>query len=458
MKLSNILAIGIIIRIAMAPFLAHPFDVYAWYSMCTNILVKGLFPANYFPPLMFYTLAPIAYLYQYLSQLTNVKPIPMATLPNELSLEASSGVTLVPDPIFNLLVKTPFLISDMIAAVLIYKIIHEITNERRTAERGAAMWMWNPLLIWISAAWGMFDTIPALLTLSALYLLVKNRLTASALSLSTAIAYKLYPLVLVIPTFMYLRKRRLSLHRQVKYVAVLGLSLMLLLLPSYYSPAEMFIAARGTATVEYAGATGEGLTYWISTIIIPVSPTSAIAASILIGLVLLALVTYAFSKRKIEEPLIDLASIQLAFIIVIYLSYRIISPQFIIWALPFLTLLTTCHKIDEISYRTTTFLAFLYSITSCLLPLYMLPLSPWIGKILAAIMTVVKPMRIRTGPPSVPSQFTLSFGSIFLTVLGVAFSIDMIIILIDSVLMPDRKPIFKFIKRTCRFISCRLMS
>jgi len=43
MRLRNVLLLGVIVRVAIAPFFAHPFDVYSWYTI-GEIVVSGKQP------------------------------------------------------------------------------------------------------------------------------------------------------------------------------------------------------------------------------------------------------------------------------------------------------------------------------------------------------------------------------------------------------------------------------
>ncbi len=70
----------------------------------------------------------------------------------------------------------------------------------------AALWFLNPFVIWISAGWGMWDTLPALFSVLALYLLVKKRFGFAAVCLSFGVAAKLYPALFLVPVAFYLYK------------------------------------------------------------------------------------------------------------------------------------------------------------------------------------------------------------------------------------------------------------
>ena len=86
----------------------------------------------------------------------------MASLPSALNFYPSFNVQYVPGMLFNSVVKIPFLISDVAITFLLYKIVEELTHSKALAEKAAFLWFLNPFVIWISAVWGMWDTLPAL--------------------------------------------------------------------------------------------------------------------------------------------------------------------------------------------------------------------------------------------------------------------------------------------------------
>ena len=459
MKLRGILVIGLVTRILLIPFFAHPFDIYAWYTICQSILQKGLYVVSYFPPMMFYTLVPIAYLYNWFSKAFSIQPIPMASVPPELELATSWGIKVVPGMLFDTLVKIPFLISDLLVAILLYKMIAESADNQNLACKASALWFLNPYLIWISSGWGMFDSIPALLSLTSLYLLLKKKLALSSASLATAVAYKLYPLLFLVPVAFYLRRtlsRRIFQRKLVKFLFIFIAASAILFLPTLNM---MLSFPHSLLVTTNLGDIGGGLTYWSIALMVPIDGNIAIATSTMLGILFLILVFWRISKTKFEHEVQALASTQLACILAIFLSYRIIPEQFFVWALPYIIILVLTGKVEEILYRAPSFIAFIYSITDTLLPFYMLPLTPWIGKQLAQTIRIIQPLRIRAAGPvgtlAIPEP-RICFGSVFLTLLGITFSVLMAIILIESFSKERRKTLTKFLPRSLNMILCKL--
>jgi len=446
-------------RILLIPFFAHPFDIYAWYTICQSILQKGPYVVSYFPPMMFYTLVPIAYLYNWFSKAFSTEPIPMKSVPPELELGSSWGIEVVPGVLFNTLVKIPFLISDLAVAILLYKIVGENAGNRNLALKASALWFLNPYLIWISSGWGMFDSIPALLSLTSLYLLLKKKIGLSSASLAGAVAYKLYPLLFLVPVAFYLRgtlSKRPFQRKLVKFLFIFIAASAILFLPTLNT---MLSFPHSLLVMTNLGDVGGGLTYWSIALMVPIESNTAIATSATLGILLLTLVFWKISKTKFNHQIQALASTQLACVLAIFLSYRIIPEQFFVWALPYIIILSSTGKVEEILYRIPSLIAFIYSITNALLPFYMLPLTPWIGDQLAQTIRIIQPLRIRAAGPVgtlAISAPRICFGSVFLTILGATFSILMVIILIEAFSTEKRRLLTNLLPQKLNMILCKL--
>jgi len=409
--------------------------------------------------MMFYTLIPIAYLYNWLSKAFSIEPISMNSVPPELELRTPWGIEVVPGILFNTLVKIPFLISDLLVAILLYKMIEESAGNQNLAFKASALWFLNPYLIWISSGWGMFDSIPALLSLASLYLLLKKRIALSSVSLAAAVAYKLYPLLFLVPTAFYLRgtlNKPLFQRTVVKFLFIFVAASAILFLPTLNA---MLSFPHSFMVGTNLGDIGGGLTYWSIALMVPIDGNIAIATSAMLGILLLILVFRKTSKTKFDHQIEALASTQLACILAIFLSYRIIPEQFFVWALPYMIILSLTGKVEEILYRIPSLVALIYSITNTILPFYMLPLTPWIGNELAQAIRIIQPLRIRAAGPVgtlAISAPRICFGSVFLTILGATFSILMVIILIESFSKERRKTLTKLLPRKVNMILCRL--
>ena len=97
------------------PISAHFVDIYVWYA--TEAIVNNgpftLPPAgiSFFPPLwQHYLLIPVAY--ATITPPLFRKPYTCKLSPSALNFYPANGILYVPGPLFNFVVKVPFLISD----------------------------------------------------------------------------------------------------------------------------------------------------------------------------------------------------------------------------------------------------------------------------------------------------------------------------------------------------------
>jgi hypothetical protein len=413
--LAMTLLVGIAIRLVLMPIAAHPYDIYIWYKVSTEIINNGPFSIQAFPPLWYhYMMIPIAYIYNYLSGALSQCAIPMASLPSDLNFYPSYNIQFVPGLLFNFLVKLPFLLSDSLICLMLYKIVLEITGQKNLAQKGALFWFLNPFVIWISAGWGMWDTLPALFSLITCYYIVKKRMIVAALSLSVAVAFKVYPLLFLIPIGIYLwrtnsfqtRGRDLSIFLRSFIVSTsLLLALSIGSIPKllgYFYPISTTANAINNAIVSPVGF---GLSYWSVSLLNRLFNTSysdSLQLAIYIISPVMVILAFAHISRKMRRtefgnPLLELSIAMILIVLALFLSYRIIEEQWLVWVLPFIVITCSGGKLRWFFYWGISSLALVYSLLNCPFPFYFLPLTPWATNSLLAIvhtLWVLEPVRI----------------------------------------------------------------
>ena len=426
------------------PISAHPFDVYSWYSISTSILKNGPFTLQGFPPLWYhYMMIPIAYSYSWLAGIFSAKAIPMASLPSALNFYPSFNVQYVPGMLFNSVVKIPFLISDVAIAFLLYKIVEELTHSKGLAEKAAFLWFLNPFVIWISAGWGMFDTLPALFSLVAFFFLLRKKYALSAVFLSLGVAAKLYPALFLVPIAVYLFKSSPVGDKWkscLKFFSVFTAATVLLFLPDFGTIESFFTsyfvsspAASGVVANQVTNPVAFGLSYWslyqLNRLLnLPVTAgfvSFVSIASIVLVAVALVLVYWRTVKITFQKPAYDLALVMLLPVLALFLSYRIISEQYFVWAIPFLVILCVGGRVKGAFYWAASIVALLYAVLNCPLPFFFLPLAPRYTNILLGMVHAiwaVEPLRIVT-----------------LAVLGSVFSILLVFIIVQLLKMQGSK-------------------
>ncbi len=128
------------------------------------------------------------------------------------------------------LIKLPVILADLAVGVVIYRFILHRTEDPTGARRGLSLWLFNPLVIYVSSIYGMFDSLPALFTLLSVCSFVDERYDLSAVCLAVGIAFKTYP-VITVPLFLMFLVNMGRKSQVVRYVEVLILVLSSLSLP-----------------------------------------------------------------------------------------------------------------------------------------------------------------------------------------------------------------------------------
>jgi len=443
-----------VVRLSLAPFLTHTFDVYGWYVMAMDI-IRTPFAQVWFPPMLYYTFFPLAYLYSFLSHAFGFQPYPMIDIPPELIPYPQFHIAYVTDPVFNLIIKMPFVLADTATTCLIYNFVLELKHSKPLAETSALIYFLNPYLIWISSVWGMFDSLPALFSLTSLVLLHHRKLKISAMSLSVATAYKLYPLLFIAPILLFLGRQNRQLRQIIAYVLVYFVALLVLFLPSL---STMFAMLHGLVTpAPDVDRSGFGLTYWSVLLVVPSSNTVVVWISNSVLAFTLAAVTVVALKRP-AASILTVNRVQLAYVLAVFLSFRFVPEQFFVWALPFMILAIAEERIEKGIYWAASAVALLYAVTNLRLPFYFLPLYPWIGTLLRDWMHWFYGAIARSPPsmaalPYVPDLF---LGSAVAATLGTAFSLLMVIALLE--ILPERRrvilaTVFGSLAKRCKIIA-----
>jgi Gpi18-like mannosyltransferase len=217
------LLVGVAIRLAFSPYTYSSFDVLNWFKLSTTLPGLGL--TNIY--------APGSPLYRY--------PPIWAYILYGIGLIAPK----TPNFTFLLLVKTPIILADILAYLILIRIIFDVTNNSRKALIGGALWILNPFVIFVTSLWAMFDSICALFIILAVYLLIiKNCLYLSGIALGLALATKQYAFIPYITLLTYTA----CSQGKTKFLKILVASVItftILSLPSLYNPiiARLYLKA-----------------------------------------------------------------------------------------------------------------------------------------------------------------------------------------------------------------------
>lgn len=423
MRLSTIIVIGVAVRLAIAPFLAHPSDVFEWYLVSQNFL-NGTDPAtNYMVPYgysYFLFVFPSALAYGFLSHFIPTFSFSITSISPQLN--PGFGVTEVPGLLFNFLVKLPLILSDTLIALLIFRLVKSSLGDYNAAVTAATIWFLNPFVIWISSAWGMFDTLPALFTVLSFYLILQEKPLFSGISLVASIAMKYYALVLVFPLMMIVWKKsgKRAVYEFILSVCVTGLVLFSpLIARSLKVFASLTLIGSSPVATLYPG-----LSLWTAVTTVFPGFNQALASDIILVPVMIVAYVWIWKKRLANDFVTNVVTLAIP-ILFLLLLYRWVGENFFIWILPFLSIVFVNDRKGKLLYWLISLVALLSSVTDSLLPYYLLPLAPWIGDLLMKGLSAVGPYRTtakvsKGGAPNV--------GRIVLSALGLAASALLVLI------------------------------
>jgi hypothetical protein len=424
-RFGKIICVGLAIRLILAPFFAHPFDVYSWFIIGEGFLngkqsaLSFLVPYDYS---FFLFVIPAALTFGFLSNYLGPQTILMSSLNPLLNPGAPWNITIVPGLLFDLLVKLPLIASDTLVAFLIYRIVKVRLKDDRLATSASALWFLNPLTIWVSSGWGMFDTLPVLFTVISLYFVMKGKFAYSGLALVISIALKYYAVVIAIPLLFIAWKEggRRGFLSSLTSIAVASLFLFIPLLKNVVQGVGFLATGTPAFGLSYAG-----LSFWSAITLFFSLPSLPTISSVFIVVSLVGV--YYWMVRKQSVDLYSQAAYFGLSIIPLLLFFRFVGENYVVWIVPFVSILAVQTKRAKILLWGLSLVAFISSITDALLPYYMLPMAPWIGRYLVSALSLTTSYRV--APGGAITQ-TFSFGKLFLSGLGVSSAILLILIAI----------------------------
>lgn len=200
---------------------------------------------------------------------------------------------------YMFILKIPYLILDISLAFLLLKIFK--------SSKIFYFWLFNPISIYLIYILGNFDILPTFLTVLSFYLLKKEKILFSYLSIGIAIALKAYPVIFIPFLFFYQSK---DFKKHLKYCLFSLLPLAITVLP-FINQTSFLNSFLGS------GLTQKILEFKINNI--PAFPI----------LYLLILINYFFSKSKNK---FEIAVTQIFFIFIGLVNFH---PQWLMWFFPF---------------------------------------------------------------------------------------------------------------------------
>lgn len=299
----NILLIGFIIRLIIAPFTLN-WDLLANTHISVNYLSQSWAeiynnPLSVYPPLMYMTLS---------SFIRIISPL---FPPGFSPWIASDNLTAISFPFIYrtlLLLKLPYIIFELASALLFAKIF---AGEKQN--RVLFLWMVNPVSLFVISAWTNVDAFPIFFIIASFFLAARAKFLLSSLALGIAAAYKLYP-ILFFPFLLF----------SVEGVRKKVLMIILFLFPVFFTHFPVLNLPQ-----YYNHAITGGYSKLILFSILPIGPNRALIYFCIFYFLLFF--HYLTVKKNAASFLIFSF-----FSVIAMFTFSLFSLQWFIWLIPFL--------------------------------------------------------------------------------------------------------------------------
>lgn len=236
-------------------------------------------------------------------------------------------ITNTPPPNINLLfnlqlllLKLPYLIPDLLIGFIFIKMFR-LKDQQNLA---FALWMFNPINLYATYMMGQFDIIPTFFIVLSLFLISKNKQDLAALALGGGIAFKIFPIFLIIP-LVYLGK---TFSAKIKL-------LIFTLLPYFLSIIPYISSSNFRSTAFFASQSDKSLYA-----VLPVSGGEAI-----LFFPAFLIFFYLIIQNKVRE--FDLWRFYLIPLLLFFI-FTHYHPQWLIWLTPFLIMDLTLDRFKNI--------------------------------------------------------------------------------------------------------------
>jgi len=193
-----IFLIGIIVKIFLSFSTFHP-DILAFQlggSLISSGKIFDLYEHS-LPSIAILNYPPAIYWYHGIFNFLFSTILGSSIINNYLAVDE----VVLGDFYFNihlLLLKIPYLVFDVLAGWFLIKLFTS-TKEKLVV---FMLWNFNPINLYSTYMMGQFDIIPVFFTTLFLYFLYQRKWSLSALSLGAGMAFKIYPLFLLIPLML----------------------------------------------------------------------------------------------------------------------------------------------------------------------------------------------------------------------------------------------------------------
>jgi hypothetical protein len=105
---------------------------------------------------------------------------------------------------YLLLLKTPIIIADILTYLIIVRLTLDVTKDLKLASIGGIIWFLNPMVIWVTSFFAMFDSLCSMFMLLGLLSLARKKLVWGGIAFGLALSTKQYAFLPFVTILTYL--------------------------------------------------------------------------------------------------------------------------------------------------------------------------------------------------------------------------------------------------------------
>lgn len=220
--------LSLVVHLVMTALFSHTYDSEYWLIIMQNIETgNGLYGLNgfYYTPVWGYMLS----FADMLTQVFGAIHVLGDRFTDLIVIEDYNGFQAVlASPDINFLLKLPLSVCDVLVGYLLYVIVSRHTGSERKGIVSMALWCFCPIVVYMSAIQGQFDTISVLLLLMTIFLIRQDNPLLAGMVFALATWLKIFPGVCILVLFGYMLARYKGAPRSTRQISMSIVGFLLL--------------------------------------------------------------------------------------------------------------------------------------------------------------------------------------------------------------------------------------